>query len=245
MTEDYPSQIKVHDEVSRLRKAQKILTVLENFLGPNLSQFSCLDVGCSSGLISIELAGKVKTITALDVDFQSIRLATQRKSPANIKFLVSDATRLPFADQKFDLVICAQVYEHVGSAVQLVSEVSRVLKAGGLCFFSGPNKLALIEEHYGLPFVSWLPRAWADVYLRVAGRGEYYREHPLTYWQLRKLWTGFEIHDYTAELIRHPHRFSCVEELGRMVVLTRHIPAWVWQLARPLFPNYNWVLVKQ
>ncbi len=63
----------------------------------------------------------------------------------------------PLEDESCDLVICAQVYEHVPDDRRLAEEVYRVLKPGGVVFFSGPNWLFPIEGHYHLPFLHWLP----------------------------------------------------------------------------------------
>jgi SAM-dependent methyltransferase len=146
-------------------------------------------------------------------------------------------------DASVDIVVCAQVYEHTADAPALVREVWRVLRTGGVCFFSGPNRLAIVEEHYWLPFLSWLPQRLADRYMRLFKRGERYDIDPLFYWQIRHLWGGFVIFDYTVPMLRHPDRFGLSERLGRLRWLSR-LPAWLFRLLMPLLPNYNWILVK-
>ncbi len=49
-----------------------------------------------------------------------------------------DARRLPFADETFDAVLCAQVLEHVNQPVEVLQEIGRVLKAGGTGILSAP-----------------------------------------------------------------------------------------------------------
>jgi hypothetical protein len=100
-----------------------------------------------------------------------------------------------------------------------------------------------MEEHYWLPFLSWLPHSWASIYMKLMKRGKLYDIHPLTYWQLIKLWDGFTVYDYTTKIIREPHRFSVddrVEKYGFISIL----PDWIINFLRPLYPNYNWIVVK-
>ncbi|MFA6593806.1 MAG: class I SAM-dependent methyltransferase [Candidatus Buchananbacteria bacterium] len=46
--------------------------------------------------------------------------------------VVGDAHQLPFADEKFDLILCTELLEHVHSPVVVIKEMKRVLKPGGL-----------------------------------------------------------------------------------------------------------------
>jgi SAM-dependent methyltransferase len=52
---------------------------------------------------------------------------------------ICDLTRLPFAQNTFDAVICIQVLEHVSEPLQVLQEASRVLKPGGRLFLSAPQ----------------------------------------------------------------------------------------------------------
>lgn len=239
---DYPAEPMLHDRVSRDRKARKMLAVLEHALGPDLSDRRCLDIGCASGLITRVLALRLQWAIGLEYDPDAVE-RMDASDMDNLLFLRGDATRLPLPDAAVDLVVCAQVYEHVSDADALAEEVYRVLRPGGVCFFSGPNRLDLIERHYGLPFLSWLPRPLADGYVRLTRRGTAYRERPRAYWGLRRLWGRFKIRDYTADMIRNPAAFGCAVEVGSLAWVGR-LPTWALRLLTPLYPNYNWVLVK-
>jgi len=239
----YPSQGKLYDEDSRTKKGKKIIAILRDFLRSGMGALRCLDIGCSVGIISELLADEMGWVIGLDIDEEALTIAHQREGKGNVDFLMGDALQLPFANASFDVVICAQVYEHVSEPKGLINEIQRVLKAGGLCFFSGPNKLAIIEAHYSLPFLHWLPKPLAGLYLRVTGRGQEYSEGPLFYWQLRKLLRDFEIRDYTVEIIANPQRYFCTDEIKQKSWITR-IPKWILRLLLFLMPNYNWVLQK-
>ncbi len=234
---------KLHDVAARRRKAEKIAAILHDFWGAEsgFGALRCLDVGCATGVITHRLAAEFELTVGLDPDVAALGRASRMEGEAI--FAVADAAGLPFEDGAFDVVICAQVYEHVADPVRLAAEIWRVLKPNGLCFFSGPNRLEIIEGHHHLPFLSWLPSPLADLYLKLARDQEAYHERPLTCWSLRRLWERFEIHDYTVEMLRQPERFHCGEEL-RGGQWMRRIPRLVWRALFFLLPNYNWVLRK-
>jgi 2-polyprenyl-3-methyl-5-hydroxy-6-metoxy-1,4-benzoquinol methylase len=230
----------------RTLKADKINSILHDIYKGDLSNCVCLDLGCSRGVISTQLARNFMIVIGIDKDYYAIRIAqgskpTKSKSPY---YISGDGGKLPFFDGKFDIVICAQVYEHVHDPAQMVSEIKRVLKPGGLCFFSGPNRLAVLEEHYWLPFLSYLPHTIASLYMRAMHRGTVYDIFPLTYWQLTQLWNGCEIHDFTLKLLRNPKRFS-VNDRVEKYKLIKLLPDWLITSLRPFYPNYNWVIIKK
>jgi|GEM_PF-315181 len=235
-----PSSSRLYDHESRQRKASKILAVLRHALGHDCRGLRCLDVGCAAGFISHHLAAECGQVVGLDPDASALRLAPQR---LNLRFVQGDAMRLPFKACSFDIVVCAQVYEHVPDPKRLVAEIWRVLADRGVCFFSGPNKLSIMEAHYGLPFLHWLPSWLASLYLRVTRHGRLYEEKPLTYGSLRRLLRHFAIQDYTVEMLRAPEHYHCAEEIPFAKVL-RHVPSSVWRGLYPLLPNYNLLLRK-
>ncbi len=228
---------------SRLCKSEKILAVLHDFLGPDLSAYTCLDVGCSQGGITLQIAPHFRWTIVIDPDQKAIQNAVQSSQSENIGFVTASGYLLPFPDISFDVIICAQVYEHVLDQPGLSTEIWRVLRPGAICFFSGPNRLAIMEEHYWLPLLSWPPRWLSNLYMRLFKRGYFYDAYPLFYWQIRNLWRSFDLKDYTLALIRESDRFATGSRVRKFAWL-RHLPPWLLRIFTPLFPNYNWILIK-
>jgi len=234
-----------HDSryASRSCKSEKVLAVLHDFLGVDLSTYTCLDIGCSQGGITHQITPHFRWTIGIDPDQGAIQDAVRSSHSENIGFAIASGYLLPFPEHSFDVVICAQVYEHVLDQPGLAREIWRVLRPGAICFFSGPNRLAFMEEHYWLPLLSWPPRPLSNLYMRLFQRGNFYDAYPLFYWQIRDLWRSFIINDYTLTLIHEPHRFATGSRLGKFAWVSR-LPTWLLRMFTPLYPNYNWILVK-
>lgn len=236
----YDQHPSIHDLDRRRQKAEKIRILLAAIEGFPFEKSVCLDIGCSSGVQTCELAPLFAHI--FGIDFDDIVLSKHdRMEGCPAGFLQGDAMFLPFRSASVDVLICAQVYEHVPDDVHLVEEMARVLRPGGIIFFSGPNKLFPIEPHYYLPFLHWLPGALADAYLRLFRLGNHYYERSRTIWGLRRLFRGFEIRDATLQVLAMS---GALAGKGFTASLLSGIPRPVWAWLLPLFPNFNWILRK-
>lgn len=221
------------DAVSRRVKADKIAHILADTWLDRLAEARCLDLGCGIGVIAEHLATVAREVVALEPEPSLIFQA-----PSALSRLQADGLQLPFGDGAFDLVVCAQVYEHVADPVRLASEITRVLRPGGICYFSGPNRLWPYEYHYRAWFIHWLPHRLVKWAVRLLGRDPSSQVKLLSYRQLRRLWTGFDISDYTPNLVRDPEHFPGASAPRWM----RRIPAPILAMLAFATPNVNWVL---
>jgi SAM-dependent methyltransferase len=151
---------------------------------------------------------------------------------------------LCFAAECFDGVICAQVYEHVPDADRLMAEIHRVLKPGGVCYFAAGNRLQVMEPHYRLPFLSWLPRRLSHRYVRLAGKAPFYYERHFSYPGLKRLVRRFRRIDYTVRMIENPQRYGLSYMLPEGALKTR-IARLVARRLYALCPGYIWLLEKR
>lgn len=242
-TENPVAKKNMYDEDGRGTKAMKIVAVLKEHCG-ELSQLSILDVSCSTGLMPRCFAPHFSRVTGIDIDEGAVAHARECNDLANVDFKVMDALHTGFADNTFDVVVCNQMYEHVPDAEQLLQEIRRILVPGGVCYFGATNRLKVIETHYGrLPFLSFLPKPLANLYLRILGRGDRYYENLYTYWTLKRMCKSFDVTDYTVDVVRQPARFGAVDTLTpgswqqKLALLVLRYAYW-------FSPGYIWLLEK-
>ncbi len=109
---------------------------------PQWQGLKVLDVGCGGGF-SCEFMAKKGTITyGIDSSAKCIETAQRHscKNGLDINYKVGVAESLPYQDNTFDVVICVDVLEHVSDYRQVVSEIYRVLKPGGIFFYDTINR---------------------------------------------------------------------------------------------------------
>jgi ubiquinone/menaquinone biosynthesis C-methylase UbiE len=231
------------DVKGRTQKSEKIISVLQDF-HPGTRSLNCLDIGCSSGIITSLLGNHFQMPIGMDIDQEAIRYARGQSSSPHVRFLMADAMALPFHDNSLDVIICNHIYEHVPCADQMMDEVYRVLKEDGFCYFSAGNKYMVIEGHYGLPFLSWVPKPIAHGYLKITGKGSFYYEEHLSLRGLKKLVKKFRISDYTLPIIRNPKKFFATDLFDPKSFLYKCIRSLAAHFY-PWIPTFIWVLTKR
>jgi SAM-dependent methyltransferase len=103
-----------------------------------------LDLGCGRGGYSLALQDGGAQVVGID------RLADDVLK--GMKVACADALSLPFESNKFDLVICASLIEHVISPAGLVEELNRVLRVDGVAYLSFPPFYSPVGGHQFSPF---------------------------------------------------------------------------------------------
>jgi 2-polyprenyl-3-methyl-5-hydroxy-6-metoxy-1,4-benzoquinol methylase len=226
------------DEANRTQKAKKIAAIVEHFLGrTDLTNLKVLDIGCSGGIVASVLQSHGADVVGVDIDVPGVTRG-QAMVGNRVAFVLADAEGLPFRDHCFDVVVCNHVYEHVVDPGALFADLRRVLGPDGVAYLGLANRLKVIEPHYRLPFLSWLPRGLAHRYVRATGRAPHYHERLVTRRGLKRLCHDFEVWDYSRAVIASPERFDAEDAVSNTVA---SLPNWVVRLARPLFPTYFWI----
>ncbi|WP_224240396.1 class I SAM-dependent methyltransferase [Hyalangium gracile] len=88
-----------------------------------------LEVGTGTGLALPGYPQDVDSITALDIDPESLMRARQRRPGVGI--VLGNVQQLPFRDRSFDFVISSLVFCSVDEPALGLSEIHRVLRLGG------------------------------------------------------------------------------------------------------------------
>jgi 2-polyprenyl-6-hydroxyphenyl methylase / 3-demethylubiquinone-9 3-methyltransferase len=114
-----------------------ILNKLRELCPPDLS---ILDVGCGGGFLSNELARQGYRVTGVDIASDSIEVARRHDITGEVHYQVADAYKLPFPNASFDVITAMDFLEHVDRPRDVIKEISRVLRPGGLFFFHTFNR---------------------------------------------------------------------------------------------------------
>jgi 2-polyprenyl-3-methyl-5-hydroxy-6-metoxy-1,4-benzoquinol methylase len=160
-----------------------------------------LDVGTGDGGAAVALARRKCLVVAFDNSWENAIRARQLawESQVTALFLVMDAQHAALAQNAFDVVICADVLEHVDRPDKVVSAMAGSMKPGGLCYVSVPNRFSpwnvLRDQHYRLFGLSLMPQRLAAFYVtRVRKRSTIYAvKSSFTWHLLRKLLSDHRI----------------------------------------------------
>jgi len=96
-----------------------------------------LDLGSGAGtdsLVAAQMVGESGSVIGVDMTREMLaksRAAASEMGIDNVEFVESEAERLPFADESFDVVISNGVIDLIPDKEAVFSELHRVLRPGG------------------------------------------------------------------------------------------------------------------
>jgi ubiquinone/menaquinone biosynthesis C-methylase UbiE len=130
-----------------------------------------VDIGTGSGPQIAALAAQYKQVVGIDASLSELLLAKkllEEQNITNVELACAFAEQIPIGSKIADFAVSLYVLEHVSSAEEVLTEVQRVLKAGGSFYFAVPYRYTLIppEPHTHVWWVGWLPRRWQSSYVR-------------------------------------------------------------------------------
>jgi len=102
-----------------------------------------LDIGCGAGAVTAELVKRGHTVFGLDIQDEAIRRAKLRGLQARVADLNGP---LPFEDRSIDVVLAADIIEHLYDPAGLLREIRRVLKDDGYAILAIPHHFDIIQR---------------------------------------------------------------------------------------------------
>jgi ubiquinone/menaquinone biosynthesis C-methylase UbiE len=146
-----------------------------------------LEVAPGPGFLSVELARRGFTVTGLDISRTFIELARRNaeKAGVHVRFEQGNASRVPFADQSFDFLVCRAAFKNFADPAGALREMHRVLRPGGRGLIVDLRRdasmadIARYVDDLGISFLNrtfmkltfrymLLPRAWqTDAFARM------------------------------------------------------------------------------
>jgi 2-polyprenyl-6-hydroxyphenyl methylase/3-demethylubiquinone-9 3-methyltransferase len=121
-------------EFASLRSVTRFrLELLRGWLPRPPAGLDVVDLGCGGGLLSVPLAREGASVVAVDLARQALAAGRAQPAPPWCA-VVGDLAAVPVADRSADLVLLADVLEHVASPAAVVREATRLLRPGGHLF---------------------------------------------------------------------------------------------------------------
>jgi ubiquinone/menaquinone biosynthesis C-methylase UbiE len=121
------------------RKFERVLIYLHS-----INKKKILDLGCGVGNFTSRLLSLGFTVIGCDLSLSLINVNKQKNREAN--FICGDAEFLPFSDSSFDTILITFLLHHFKKHDNILFEIYRVLKWGGVVLCAEPN--------------SWNPVSW-------------------------------------------------------------------------------------
>lgn len=126
------------DPIKDMAGYERSVARIRSSLAPTDSVF---ELGCGTGTTALQLAPHVTSIVATDISKEMISIAREKGASAgcrNVNFTVATGHRLPSADAAFDVVLALNVLHLVRDRGEVLAEVRRILRPGGLFISKTP-----------------------------------------------------------------------------------------------------------
>ena len=134
---DPESEFKPLHDINPIR-----LTWINNIVG-GLKNKNVCDVGCGGGILAESMSSKGATVKGIDLSQKSINVAkihaNDVKSSANYQ-LISSQDLSKTENEKYDVVTCMEMLEHVPDPKKEILACTRLLKPSGQIIFSTINR---------------------------------------------------------------------------------------------------------
>ncbi|MEM2293535.1 MAG: class I SAM-dependent methyltransferase [Nitrososphaerota archaeon] len=118
-------------------KTSALESVLLSIKLPSSSRL--LDIGCSTGDLTVHIANKLGITQIFGVDIDKEALSKARAKGITAYLVDVSREELPFAENSFEVCVMLNVIEHIENPDHVIREAYRVLKRGGFLILTTPN----------------------------------------------------------------------------------------------------------
>ncbi|WP_321947699.1 glycosyltransferase [Paraburkholderia sp. J10-1] len=104
-----------------------------------------LDIACGEGYGASLLARNAASVIGVDIAREAIDHASRQHAGANLEYRVGSAEKIPVADASIDVVVSFETIEHHDQQNEMMAELRRVMRPGGVLVMSSPDRVVYSE----------------------------------------------------------------------------------------------------
>jgi 2-polyprenyl-6-hydroxyphenyl methylase/3-demethylubiquinone-9 3-methyltransferase len=147
----------------------------------SLAGKTVIDVGCGGGILAESMAKMGASVTGIDMSEEALKVAKlhQYENDLQIDYRLITAEQIAAEQpEKYDIVTCLEMLEHVPDPASIVNSCAKLVKPGGDIFFSTLNRnvksylFAILGAEY---FLKLIPKNTHDF-------GKFIRPSELNTW---------------------------------------------------------------
>lgn len=128
-----------HDFASLRSVSRFRLQLLQHWLGGDAAGLTVVDLGCGGGLLAVPLARLGARVFGVDRALPALQDAC-RQECAGFTAVAADLAAVPLRDGIADLVLLADVVEHLRTPAAAIASAARLLRPGGHLFVQTINR---------------------------------------------------------------------------------------------------------
>ena len=124
-----------------LIRVKFLIEAINSYSNKTLKNLKILDVGCGGGIFCEPLARLGANVTGIDTNKKAIHSAKIHAKSQNLKIRYLNTNLVSInSEEKFDIITCMEVLEHVDDVSTILQDIKRKLKKNGLFVGSTINK---------------------------------------------------------------------------------------------------------
>ena len=105
-----------------------------------------LDIASGEGYGSAWLARHARSVIGVDISPETVAHAKVRYAAGNLEYRVGSCSAIPLGEATVDVVISFETIEHLHEHEEMMREVKRVLRPGGVLVISSPDKFEYSDK---------------------------------------------------------------------------------------------------
>jgi len=135
------SQIRIISE--RKEYLKRVLSEFKSIV--QNTNIAVLDAGCGDG-VNLKYLRDLQLSSLYGLEYNPVRVVRAKGCVPAACIVLGDLLNNPFKKESFDIILLNQVLEHISEDLDVLRELHRILKPGGILILGVPNEGCLIAQ---------------------------------------------------------------------------------------------------